>query len=115
MALLFARSVPTSDPSVIDIHVVNLGNVSARAASWRVERTCSGPQRSGPTVHHLPNSLLPGCDLRVATMDRVRQDRGRVDIVVRWVQPGGVVDESLFTLAAIEDGALAGTAAAQAT
>ncbi|MCU1399070.1 MAG: hypothetical protein JWN62_2179 [Acidimicrobiales bacterium] len=100
MSMLFARQVPRAGrPKKYDLHIVNVGRVAARAASWRVRRHgTGGPPHIDTIVTDLPSTILPGADLLVASVDRDDAPQQDVDIVVRWVQSGGVVEESRHNL-----------------
>ncbi|MCU1388668.1 MAG: hypothetical protein JWL72_2006 [Ilumatobacteraceae bacterium] len=93
LALLVAHRTPRRKPGRFAIHIVNVGVVSARAASWRVEGPSSSPTRLDNLVQDLPGEIAPGDDITVATVepDEVRDP---MHVVLRWVQPSGMVDES---------------------
>ncbi|MCU1393215.1 MAG: hypothetical protein JWM34_1643 [Ilumatobacteraceae bacterium] len=94
--MLFARQVPRAgQPKWFDLHIVNIGGIAARAASWRVRRHGSGPPHIETIVKDLPSTIQPGADLTVAAVDRDDAPPEKVDVIVHWVQPGGVVQESV--------------------
>ena len=81
------------------VHIVNVGNFAARAASWRYEQRGNDRCTVDRTVRDLPGTIAPGADLEVAVIDRGehrdRRQRAGVDVIVRWVQPSGAVAESV--------------------
>jgi hypothetical protein len=97
LSLLFARQVPRNSRHY-HLHIVNTGRIAARAASWRMVREGRGGPHVHPLVSDLPSTIPPGADIVVASVDRGDAAQDKVEIIVRWVQPGGVVDESLHTL-----------------
>lgn len=92
LSLLFAHQVPR-DAEQYQLHITNVGAIAARAASWRQERRGEG----SPHVYAIVSDL-PGSNIVVASVDRGGDPRETVEIILRWVQPGGVVDESVHTL-----------------
>lgn len=97
LSLLFARQVPR-DSRKYKLHIVNVGRIAARAASWRMVRNGGGCPVVHPILSDLPGTIPPGADIVVAAVDRGHEPQETVEIIVRWVQPGGVVDESLHRL-----------------
>ena len=96
MALLLVRQVPRDRYGRrFDVHLVNVGKADACAASWRVERIGYGAPFITTILRDLPSAVPAGADLLVASADRDDARQEQVDMIVRWVQPSGAVEESL--------------------
>jgi hypothetical protein len=100
LAFLFVRCVrDAADPRRSELHLVNLGAGVARDASWRFVDRSDEPVEVQLMMVDPPGRVITGADYTIAAL---RHDNGpataALDVIVRWTQPTGTIEESFVTI-----------------
>ena len=100
LAFLFVRCVrDAADPRRSELHLVNLGAGVARDASWRFVDRSDDPVDVELVMAEPPGRVTTGADYTIAALrHNGAATCAALDVIVRWTQPTGTVEESFVTI-----------------